>query len=535
MIGWSIANAAPSTNYLGYGGTHGFPDGAYEATGVWKRTMNLTAGEQAAFAIHCNLHGCGNWNSGYNLFELDSSAGTDTVAYSPTSSSLSITLLGTPYSFTPAALTAGTIDAGTLNATTLNGALSGASISSGTIAAARLPLFGPSGAGHAPGIVPDPGATAGSTRYLREDGTWTAPSGSSGVGLDSNNRITYTGGLYGGVLGNDTSPYALGPTLFSNGNQVATFFDGGGSYPYLLVGNPQPSSGAGMKFVGNSNCLWGSFNANGGDGALSKSSGGCNNLYAALMMQENQNTIMDFEPDYHAKLHDNQGTPSVAMTFTGGAGGSNCGTGASFDKGSNDGAGRIVVGSSPPSVCRVTWTWQYANALPTWENAAPHCSVENEGQRASGVITIATNPNNGDTVTIQGTVVTFGSYPAIGSTAALTAANLLAYLQSYPAGAVAPGTAPGTNPTLTQFDYALSGSAVTLTYTYLDGVTGNSATLATSSGGRITVSGSTLSGGALPSARYVVAQSGTGGMAVSAPGGTLNAGDVLAYTCVAYW
>jgi hypothetical protein len=121
LIGWSIANAAPASNYLGYGGTHTAPDGAYEATGVWRRTMNLAAGEQAVFAVHCNLHGCGSWNSVYNLFELDSSAGVDTVAYSPASSSLTLDLRGTPYSFTPQAFTAGTINVGTLNATTING------------------------------------------------------------------------------------------------------------------------------------------------------------------------------------------------------------------------------------------------------------------------------------------------------------------------------------------------------------------------------------------------------------------------------
>ncbi len=121
LVGWSIENAAPTTNYLGHGGTHAVPDGAYEATGVWRRTMNLVAGEQAAFAIHCNLHGCGSWNSGYNLFELDSSVGADAVGYSPTSSSLSMTMRGTPYSFTPQAFTAGTINVGTLNAATING------------------------------------------------------------------------------------------------------------------------------------------------------------------------------------------------------------------------------------------------------------------------------------------------------------------------------------------------------------------------------------------------------------------------------
>jgi hypothetical protein len=37
-----------------------------------------------------------------------------------------------------------------------------------------------SGTGHAAGMVPDPGATAGGTRYLREDATWAVPSGTGG-------------------------------------------------------------------------------------------------------------------------------------------------------------------------------------------------------------------------------------------------------------------------------------------------------------------------------------------------------------------
>jgi hypothetical protein len=121
LVGWSISNAAPASNYLGYGGTHSVPDDAYEATGAWRRTMNLTAGEQAVFAVHCNLHGCGSWNSGYNLFELVSNAGVDVAAYSPVTSSLSLNLRGTGYSFSPQAFTAGTINVGTLNATTING------------------------------------------------------------------------------------------------------------------------------------------------------------------------------------------------------------------------------------------------------------------------------------------------------------------------------------------------------------------------------------------------------------------------------
>lgn len=40
-------------------------------------------------------------------------------------------------------------------------------------------VMGASGSNHAPGLVPDPGSTAGITKFLREDGTWAEPSGSS--------------------------------------------------------------------------------------------------------------------------------------------------------------------------------------------------------------------------------------------------------------------------------------------------------------------------------------------------------------------
>ena len=41
-------------------------------------------------------------------------------------------------------------------------------------------VFGASGASHKSGDVPDPGATAQATRYLREDATWSIPSGTGG-------------------------------------------------------------------------------------------------------------------------------------------------------------------------------------------------------------------------------------------------------------------------------------------------------------------------------------------------------------------
>lgn len=177
MRGWVISNGVPASNYLGNGGTHSLPYTAFAAYGPWQSTLDAQAGDENVFAVHCNSHGCNRWSSGYNLFLLDSSAGKDMVKFQPQTSALTINLRGTGYSFTPQALTAGTVNATTLNATTLNGALNASSISSGTVSAARLPAMGASGVGHAAGIVPDPGAAAGTTRFLREDGTWAVPPG----------------------------------------------------------------------------------------------------------------------------------------------------------------------------------------------------------------------------------------------------------------------------------------------------------------------------------------------------------------------
>jgi hypothetical protein len=43
---------------------------------------------------------------------------------------------------------------------------------SGALDPGLVPVMGPSGAGHGAGLVPDPGAVAGSARYLREDASW---------------------------------------------------------------------------------------------------------------------------------------------------------------------------------------------------------------------------------------------------------------------------------------------------------------------------------------------------------------------------
>ena len=212
LSGWYVNNIVPSSNYLGNGGTHSAPFAAYLESGVWTTTMDAHAGERSVFAIHCNSHGCGKWDSAYDLFELDSQASIDTLNFQPTTSALTLNLRGAVYGFTPQSFTAGTINATTVNATTLNGAIS----------AAQLPIFHGSGSSHAPGAVPDPGATAGTTRYLREDGTWATVSGTSS-------------GTAGQLSTNLLARYALtdgsGAPLDSSGNGNNATLPGGTANP----------------------------------------------------------------------------------------------------------------------------------------------------------------------------------------------------------------------------------------------------------------------------------------------------------------
>ncbi|MGD0443021.1 MAG: SGNH/GDSL hydrolase family protein [Edaphobacter sp.] len=241
VTGWSISNTVGASSYFSNGGTHTVPNVAYQENGIWKRTMDMQAGEQSVFSVHCNSRGCGRWNSNYNLFELDSNVGVDTVAFIPGTSTMQMILRGTGYTFSPQAFTAGTINAQTINATTLNGAIS----------AAQLPVFGISGSGHAPGAVPDPGATAGSTRYLREDGTWSVPAGggSSGLGVGTGSGSGF------GFLGSAPIAGATADYNFLQGSGTTlTDISGNGNNATLGSGAQAPTwTPNGLQFVNQEN------------------------------------------------------------------------------------------------------------------------------------------------------------------------------------------------------------------------------------------------------------------------------------------
>jgi len=199
--GWSVANEALTSEYLGGGGTHAAPTDAYLAAGVWTNDFEVDAGLDAILRVNCNLHGCNRWNSTYHLFDLQANSGFDSLAYSPQSDTVSWILAGHVITFAPSGITAEALNVGTLNATTITGGVSGSAITSGTIDPERLPVFGPSGTTHAVGAVPDPGATAGNTRYLREDGIWDVPAGGGG------------GGSPTGAAGGDLSGTYPNPTV----------------------------------------------------------------------------------------------------------------------------------------------------------------------------------------------------------------------------------------------------------------------------------------------------------------------------------
>jgi hypothetical protein len=102
----------------------------------------------------------------------------------------------------------------------------------GFVPVANLPVMGASGADHAAGIVPDPGATAGAVKFLREDASWDVPAGSGGtvnsVGLSlpsifevSDSPVTTSGTLTATLATESANQILAGP---ASGSAAAPAF-----------------------------------------------------------------------------------------------------------------------------------------------------------------------------------------------------------------------------------------------------------------------------------------------------------------------
>jgi hypothetical protein len=132
---------------------------------------------------------------------------------------------------------------------------------------------------------------------------------------------------------------------------------------------------------------------------------------------------------------------------------------------------------------------------------------------ASGTITVAALPADGDTVTIQGTVITFkAANPTptqvlIGADVNGTATNLTAFLLG------------SQDANIVKMNYSVAGAVVTAT-SKAYGTAGNAYTLATSNAVAFTLSGATLAGG--------VANTGNATVGTISAGATMQQGTYLA-------
>jgi hypothetical protein len=84
-------------------------------------------------------------------------------------------------------------------------------------------VFDASGASHAAGAVPDPGASAGTSRFLREDATWATPAG-GGSGTVTSVSVATANGFGGSVATATTTPaitITTGVTGMAKGNGTA--------------------------------------------------------------------------------------------------------------------------------------------------------------------------------------------------------------------------------------------------------------------------------------------------------------------------
>lgn len=128
------------------------------------------------------------------------------------------------------------------------------------------------------------------------------------------------------------------------------------------------------------------------------------------------------------------------------------------------------------------------------------------GAKASGSITITTNPGTGETIIVNGATITFKTSTAdanlnevlIGAAATDTGNNLRTFINNStdPRIAVMDASGTGATVTVTAIDYGTDGNAITL-------VTGTAAA-------KVTMSGATLTGGTEPTAKRVTVTDGVG-------------------------
>lgn len=200
------------------------------------------------------------------------STGASVTITSPTTTTINLEASGggtvTSFSATvPSGFSANVTNASTTPAlaitTTISGILKGTGSGFAVATTSDYPVFVASGASHAPGVVPDPGSTAGTTRFLREDATFAVPPGTATSPGGSNAQIQYNNsGAFGGSdqFQVDTTNRILYVTQGTGGSGIS---------PSLRVTNG--SGLVGLFSIGNTNAIFTGTAIN--DAALSVTSG----------------------------------------------------------------------------------------------------------------------------------------------------------------------------------------------------------------------------------------------------------------------
>lgn len=129
----------------------------------------------------------------------------------------------------------------------------GSAFTVGVIAAADLPVFVASGASHAVGAVPDPGAAAGTTRFLCENATFAVPPSSgtsSGFSVWSSASVSYVANQ-SYVIGSDNNIYRCINSHTSSGSNNPASNDTGSNWElWYLRASITLNCGSGQRFVG---------------------------------------------------------------------------------------------------------------------------------------------------------------------------------------------------------------------------------------------------------------------------------------------
>jgi hypothetical protein len=121
------------------------------------------------------------------------------------------------------AVTANTQSANTVKAGPASGAAAAPTYRA--LVPADYPTFVASGASHAAGAVPDPGSTAGSTKFLREDATWAVPAAGGSSTLAGDSDVSITSPASGQVLRYNGTDWANADSIVD----LNFVIDGGGS------------------------------------------------------------------------------------------------------------------------------------------------------------------------------------------------------------------------------------------------------------------------------------------------------------------